>query len=129
MISDESTTIIDLKNTVRAFIDERDWSKYHNPKDIAISIAIEAAELMEHFQWTDETEVEKIGKDPVKMAEIEQELADVVIYCFSFASAVDIDIARAVINKIEKNKAKYPAEQVRGNYKKYTELRRNEDHK
>ncbi len=123
MISDESTTIIDLKNRVRDFVDERDWSKYHNPKDVAISIAIEAAELIEHFQWTDETEIERISKDPTRMAEIEQELADIVIYCLSFANAANIDVAQAVINKIEKNNVKYPAEQVKGSYTKYTELR------
>lgn len=123
MISDESTTIIDLKSRVHNFVNERDWTKYHNPKDIAISIAIEAAELLEHFQWADETEVERSSKNPAKLAEIEQELADIVIYCLSFANAANIDIAQAVVSKIEINNVKYPAELVKGSYTKYTELR------
>jgi len=122
MAFDETTNLAELRGRVQKFVDERDWGKYHNPKDVAISIAIEAAELMEHFQWARESEVEEIMEDQGKAAEIADELADVMIYCLSFANALGIDVARAVIEKIEKNKIKYPAGQVKGTYKKYTDL-------
>jgi len=111
---------------VQKFVDNRDWNKYHHPKDVAISIAIEAAELMEHFQWIKENELDEVIKE--KSAELQDELADIMIYCLSFANAVGIDISHAVTQKIQKNESKYPIEEVKGNYKKYTEIRNNEDH-
>lgn len=120
IVGDQQTTLAELKKRVSEFVDARDWAKYHNPKDVAISIAIEAAELLEHFQWVGETEASE---------EVRDELADVVIYCLSFANAMGIDLSRAVIEKIGKNEAKYPCDLVRGDYRKYTEIGRlDEDH-
>ncbi|MBM3133394.1 MAG: nucleotide pyrophosphohydrolase [Chloroflexi bacterium] len=129
MSADESTTIAELKTSVQDFVHERDWGKYHNPKDVALSIVIEAAELLEHFQWADGAELQRTMQDPEKMDRIGEELADVLIYCLSFANATGIDVAGAVREKIEKNKVKYPADQVRGNYRKYLELKGNERHR
>lgn len=127
MTPDDSTTIAELRQKVQNFVDERDWNKYHNPKDVAISIAIEAAELMEHFQWINENELDEIVKE--RSVELQDELADILIYCLSFANVVGIDISHAVTEKIQKNESKYPTEEVKGNYKKYTEIRNNENHK
>ena len=122
MVSDKTTRINELREKVKQFIESRDWTKYHNPKDVIISITIEAAELLELFQWVKESEIDKIIKNPQKFNKIEDELADVLIYCISLANALDIDISNIIINKIAKNISKYPVDKVKGNYKKYTEI-------
>lgn len=122
MTSDRTTSILELRNRIQKFIDDRDWSKYHNPKDLAISIAIEASELMELFQWVKENELDEVVKDRDKFAELEEELADIIIYCLSLANVLNVDVAQAVTKKIGKNEGKYPVERVKGDYKKYTEL-------
>jgi len=122
MMGDEKTTIEDLKNLAKRFVEDRDWGKYHNAKDIAVSITIEAAELLEIFQWVTDDELQKVLANSEKHGSLEEEIADVLIYCLSLANATNIDIARAVSAKIEKNKKKYPIDAVKGNYKKYTEL-------
>ena len=100
-----------------AFREERDWAQFHNPKDLAISINLEAAELLEAFQWSgaDLEATRKRGR----MAE---ELADVAIYCIYLADALGVDLADAVNAKIDANAEKYPVDKARGNSRKYTEL-------
>lgn len=122
MISDKTTRIFELRERVSKFIEDRDWNKYHNPKDIAVSIVIEASELLELFQWVNNEELNIIIKKPDKHAKLKEELADVIIYCLSLANVLEIDISHAVVEKIERNEGKYPIEQVKGNYKKYTEI-------
>jgi dCTP diphosphatase len=122
MASDQSTTIAALKKRVKKFVDDRDWAKYHNPKDVAVSITIEAAELVEIFQWVKDTEQDKITQDSAKMQKLKDELADVMIYCVSLANVLDIDIGQAVLQKIAKNEGKYPVDRIKGNYRKYKEL-------
>lgn len=100
--NDSNTTLQDLKDAFVQFRDERGWGKHHKPKNLAMSIAIEAAELMEHFQWDDYGSEDKQG--------IADELADVLGYCISFAETMDIDIATAFFHKVEHNKKKYPVE-------------------
>jgi len=100
-MNDKITTVQKLKNLVEKFRTERDWGKHHSSKNLAVSIAIEAAELMEHFQW-DEYREENTG-------ELESELADILIYCLFFAASNNIDIAKSVEKKIEKISKKYPA--------------------
>lgn len=102
---DAQTTIDDLKKRANKFIDERSWGKHHSQKNLAVSIAIEAAELMEHYQW-DEYTVD----DQQKQMAIQAELADIVIYCLYFANTANIDIAQAVTDKLDAAAAKYPAE-------------------
>lgn len=99
------------------FRDERNWKQYHNPKDLAISINLEAAELLENFQWSSWEEALENKKD-----NIAEELADVLIYCVLMAEAAELNIEEIIKNKIKKNKDKYPVQKSFGKKDKYTEL-------
>jgi len=116
IISDRETSIEQLKAQVQKFVAEREWQKYHKPKNLAMSIAIEASELMELFQWADENESDTITQE--KLLRLEDELADIMVYCLSMANTVDIDISQAITSKMAKNEHKYPVEQFKGVYKK-----------
>jgi len=122
-LSDTTATIVLLKKRVQKFVEDREWGKYHNSKDLAISIAVEASELLELFQWVREKDIEKLLRDADKFNRVEEELADIIILCFNLANVTGIDVSRAVMKKIEKNEAKYPVGLVKGNYEKYTRLR------
>ena len=115
-MSDASTTVAELREIVRRFVDERDWRQFHSPKNLSMSLAIEAAELMEHFQWIDIAESRRAGDDPAKLAEIREEIADVCCYLLALANELNLDLSAAVRDKMVKNAAKYPAEQSRGHY-------------
>lgn len=109
-----------LYQEILDFRDDRDWGQFHNPKDLAISISLEAAELLELFQWSGEkTDV------PEKRQEMADELADIMIYGVLMADAANLDLATIIKNKLAKNKKKYPVETARGSKKKYTELKNN----
>lgn len=107
----------DTINEVLKFRDDRDWKQFHNPKDLAISISLEAAELLEVFQWSAEDVKceEKVGK-------IREELADVVNYCILMADACGLDLDEIVREKMKKNNEKYPVQKAFGSKEKYTEL-------
>ena len=107
----------DVKAAVLKFRDDRNWSQFHNPKDLAISISLEASELLELFQWSGEDCVRK-EKRPEQI----DELADVVIYCMILADTLNVNIEDAVIAKIRRNEEKYPTEKAFGTSKKYTDL-------
>jgi NTP pyrophosphatase (non-canonical NTP hydrolase) len=107
-----------LIERLRAFRKARDWDQFHNPKDLAIAIVGETAELLEHFQWKSKEEVEEYVKS--HRGEIGEEVADVFIYLLQFCDRVGIDLAEAARMKIEKNDAKYPAGRAVGSAKKYT---------
>lgn len=111
---DEATTVAELRQLVEDFVAEREWSKYHSPKNLAMSIAIEAAELMEHFQWLTPEEAQKSVDDPAKRDAAGEELADVVGYCFAMAGALGVDLSQTVRAKMVRNREKYPAEVFRG---------------
>ena len=106
-----------LEEKIVAFRDERNWKQFHTPKDLAISISLEAAELLEIFQWSG-TDLEV----PEKRDKIREELADVMMYCFLMANATGLDIEEIITEKLEANARKYPAEKAYGSAKKYTEL-------
>jgi NTP pyrophosphatase (non-canonical NTP hydrolase) len=108
--------LAELRDLVRRFVDERDWRQFHSPKNLSMSLAIEAAELMEHFQWIDIAESRRVADDPAKLAEIREEIADVLCYLLALANELDIDLATAVRDKMVRNAAKYPAELSRGHY-------------
>lgn len=111
------TDFNDAIEAALSFRKERDWEQFHNPKDIAISINLEASELLELFQWSgSDTEVTE------KHEQMKEELADVMIYCIYMAESLNIDIPEAILAKINKNGQKYPTEKARGTSKKYTEL-------
>ena len=113
MISKETIDI------VRAFRDERDWSQFHNPKDLALSISLEASELLEIFQWSG-TDLECRDKLP----EIREELADVLCYCILMADRLGLDMDEIIREKMKKNGEKYPAALAKGSKEKYTELKK-----
>lgn len=103
-----------------SFRRERDWEQFHNPKDLAISLSIEASELLEWFQWKTNDEIAVQLKSNKRQA-LEDELADVTAYLAYLCHDLDVDINAALATKIEKNAAKYPVEQVKGRADKYTE--------
>jgi NTP pyrophosphatase (non-canonical NTP hydrolase) len=113
-MSDALTTVAELRKLVEDFVAERDWSQFHTPKNLAMALAIEAAELMEHFQWLTPDQSWAVRDDPARLAEVGEELADVFGYCLAMASELGIDMAQAVRQKMVKNIAKYPAEKYRG---------------
>ncbi len=110
---DAETTLDELKKLVARFRDERDWRQFHNPKDLAISISIEANELLELFQWKSEAEVEALLHDPEKMGQIHAEIADIAIYVLSAADRLGFDLTQAVTDKVATNAAKYPVDKAR----------------
>jgi dCTP diphosphatase len=115
---DHITTVADLRQTVDAFVEERDWRPFHNAKDLAVSIAIEAAELLEEFQWHDSVQVAAASADPEARERVRQELADVLIYCLSLSNALEIDVSDAIRDKLALSGSKYPAEAYRGRSRK-----------
>lgn len=121
-MDDTTTTVAELKTAVAAFRDARDWAQFHTAKDLALSIAIEAAELMELFQWKTNAEAVAFLAEDAGAARLREEFADVLIYCLSLADALGVDVSRAVHDKLEKNGARYPAGLSRGTATKYTDL-------
>jgi NTP pyrophosphatase (non-canonical NTP hydrolase) len=114
---DHTTTVADLRETIRQFVDERDWSQFHSPKNLSMAIAIEAAELMEHFQWLRVDESRDVRHSPEEMQKIREEIADIFCFALSFVNALDIDVADAVREKVAKNAVKYPADRFRGRFR------------
>ena len=114
--TDSDTTVAELRRLIAEFVDERDWSQFHSPKNVSMALAIEAAELMEHFQWLTTEASRGLADDPEKLAEVGEELADVIGYSFALANELGIDVSGAIRAKMVKNAQKYPAEQYRGRY-------------
>ena len=117
-MSDSTTTVAALREVVRQFVDERDWRQFHAPKNISMALAVEAAELMEHFQWIDAEASRQLPDDPAKLAAIGEELADVIGYGFALANELGIDVSDAFRAKMVKNRLKYPADGFRGRYRR-----------
>ena len=111
-----------LLERVRAFRDERDWRRFHTPKDLAVSLSIEAAELLEHFQWRSDSEIAADLADEGRRADVGREMADVLILLLSAADVVGVDLHAATLAKIEENARKYPVERCRGRADKYDRL-------
>ncbi len=110
-------TLEELQKDIISFRDERNWRQFHTPKDLAISISLEAAELLEVFQWSGEDVFVNSKKE-----KIEEELADVIIYSFLMADVTGLDVAEIVTKKLSENRSKYPVEKAYGKADKYTEL-------
>lgn len=119
---DDETTIEDLKYIVKEFCEDRDWSQYHNPKDLAIGISTEANELLEIFRFKSESEIKDLLKNSKKRTQIEDELADVFFFILRFAQMNDIDLETTLKRKVKINKEKYPTDLFKGSNKKYDEL-------
>ena len=106
----------DLRRRVAAFRDERDWAQFHSPRNLAMAISVEAAELLEIFLWRDSPEL-----SAERLAAVRDEMADVCAYLLSLADVLGVDLGAALIDKLERNAQKYPADLVRGSARKYTE--------
>lgn len=117
---DNNSTIAELMSIIDEFCKERDWAQYHTPKDLAIGISTEANELLQIFRFKPDTDINELLLSPRKQ-EIEEELADILYFVLRFAQMNDIDLSTALINKITKNKKKYPIEKAKGSNKKYDE--------
>ncbi len=113
---DSDTTIAQLRKLVNDFVDRRDWHQFHAPKNLSMSLAIEAGELMEHFQWISMQESRAVADDPEKLALVAEELSDVLCYALALANELQLDISTALRAKMEKNERKYPAEEYRGRF-------------
>jgi len=114
LTKDTKTNLDALSARIAQFCRDRDWEQYHNPKNLSMALAIEAAELMEIFQWLTLAESHKDKLSPAQKQAIEEEIADVMIYAIRMAQVLDIDILEAVAKKIDKNNIKYPVEKIKG---------------
>lgn len=113
---DSQTTVSQLRDLVREFVDERDWRQFHTPKNLSMSLSIEAAELMEHFQWLTPKESRAIADDEERLAEVADELSDVLCYALALANELGLDVSSSMARKMDKNRQKYPADEYRGRY-------------
>lgn len=118
--NDPAASLEALRDALRQFAADRDWSQFHTPKNLASALTVEVAELLEHFQWLREGSVEELG--PATLADVRQELADVLLYLVMLADTLDIDLMTAARDKLEKNAKKYPVDKARGTSRKYSEL-------
>jgi NTP pyrophosphatase (non-canonical NTP hydrolase) len=109
-----------LRDKLRQFAAERDWDQFHSPKNLAMALSVEAAELLEHFQWLSDAESAALA--PEKRVKVREELADVLLYLIRLADKLDIDLATAAADKLNINAQKYPIQKARGSNKKYTEF-------
>ena len=110
-----------IKKQVRQFVVDRDWDQFHSPKNLSMALIVEAAELVEHFQWL--TEEQSCNLSAEKLAEVELELADIQVYLISLAEKLKLDLVAAVDKKLVLNAKKYPADKVRGSSIKYSEYK------
>lgn len=118
MMTDARTTLRRLRELVACFVNERDWQRFHDPKNLSMSIAIEAAELMEHFQWLRSDELAGALRNRRLRNEIRDELADITCFVLALANVLELDLAAAVEQKMSKNARKYPVRKFRGVYYK-----------
>ena len=111
---DDTTTVAELRQLIADFVDQRDWQQYHSPKNISMALAVEAAELMEHFQWMDQQASRLIPADEQKLQAVGEEIADVIGYAMAISNELGIDISATMRAKMQKNREKYPVEECRG---------------
>jgi NTP pyrophosphatase (non-canonical NTP hydrolase) len=116
-MTDSQTTMADIRALMEEFVAQRKWHKFHTPRNLAASVAVEAGELLELFQWlTPQEAADRSQNDPDFRRAIGEEMSDVLMYLVSLANAIDLDLSAAVAAKMVKNRAKYPVEQFQGNY-------------
>jgi NTP pyrophosphatase (non-canonical NTP hydrolase) len=120
MSKQDNKDISELREALRVFAADRDWDQFHSPKNLAAALSVEAAELLEHFQWLSEEDSRSLPDH--KIQEIREEAADVLLYLIRLSDKLDIDLISAARDKLNINAQKYPAERARGSSKKYTEL-------
>ena len=110
----------ELRDALRAFAAERDWDQFHSPRNLATALAVEAAELLEPFQWLDDAQSRALSRET--RAAVEEEMADVLLYLVRLADRLDVDLEQAARAKLARNAMKYPVEKARGTSRKYDEL-------
>jgi dCTP diphosphatase len=115
-MTDNETTVAALRQQVARFVAERDWDQFHSPKNLVMSLAIEVAELMEHFQWISTEQSRAVGTEATKRIAVSEELADVLSYTLALANALQIDLSAALEDKMRKNALKYPVQTFRGRF-------------
>ncbi|MES3020895.1 MAG: nucleotide pyrophosphohydrolase [Pseudomonadota bacterium] len=115
------SVLLKLRDEVREFVAERDWDQFHSPKNLSAALTVEAAELLEHFQWLQTGDKAELGED--KLLEVRHEMADVLVYLIRIADKLDVDLQAAVLEKMALNRAKYPADKVRGSARKYSDYK------
>lgn len=113
-MTDTETSLAQLRQMVEEFVHSRSWEPFHTPKNLAMALAVEAAELMEHFQWLTPEQAEQVKANPTKRVAVADELADVLCYVMALANRLEIDLSSAVQAKMVKNAEKYPVERFRG---------------
>jgi NTP pyrophosphatase (non-canonical NTP hydrolase) len=116
---DPAEPLAQLRDALRQFAAERDWNQFHSPKNLATALTVEAAELLEHFQWLKDGSTVELP--PEKLAQVREELADVLLYLIRLADKLEVDLVAAARDKLEVNARKYPVEKARGSSRKYTE--------
>ncbi len=119
---DHKTNIHELKNKVKAFCEARDWDQFHNAKELAIALTIEASELLEIFRWKKNEEVEALFNNSKKKEEIQDEMADVLYFLLRIAQLYNLDLSEALESKLDKNNQKYPIDKFKGSHKKCNEV-------
>jgi NTP pyrophosphatase (non-canonical NTP hydrolase) len=117
-MNDEQTSLAELKRRMADFVARRQWGKYHRPKNLAMSLAIETAELMEHFQWLTHEEADELLRQDRLRKQVADEMADVLAFLLSLANCMKLDLSAAFERKMLKNERKYPAEKVKGRYQR-----------
>jgi len=114
--TDDDTTVAQLRQIIADFLRQRDWEQFHDPKNLSMAIATEAAELMEHFRWAKNEDSHHMLSNPKTRQEVGEELADILAFVLSFANATGIDVTTALRDKMIKNAEKYPVDEYKGRY-------------
>ncbi len=122
MPKDSEIRIYELKEKIKDFCDRRDWDQFHNAKDLAVALSIEASELLEIFRWKNLQEVSELFQNEKKKEDIEDEMADILYFLVRMAQLYNIDLSEALEKKLYKNEKKYPVDKFKGSNKKYNEL-------
>jgi NTP pyrophosphatase (non-canonical NTP hydrolase) len=114
---DETTTMSELRAAMTRFIAERDWEQFHSPKNLAMALSVEAAELMEHFLWIENSTSREQMRDPARLALVADEIADVFGVCLALCNCLELDLSDIFLNKMSRNVLKYPVDKARGRYR------------
>lgn len=118
----QDSDFVQLREIIQIFVAERDWDQFHTPKNLSSALCVEAAELLEHFQWLKTGDKNELNE--MQFEQIRHEMADVLVYLIRLADKLDVDLIGAVIEKMAINRAKYPADKVRGDARKYSEYKK-----
>jgi len=123
-MNDKETTVKQLKDVLDEFMKKRDWKKFHNPKDVSIALSIETNEILEHFRFKTNEEIEKYLRNKTNKKKLGHELADVLHFLLVLSTVLEIDLAKASEDKLKISNKRYPSKLVKGKAKKYTHYRR-----